>query len=340
MVAMGTRWRLLGGDPTEFLQRVYQVYPNDFWLNFELGHLFDMKEDSSAAIGYVMTAVALRPDASAAHYNLAFNLRNIGRSDDALHHFKRTVDLEPKHTLAHIRIGEMLLEREQLDEASSQFQQAADLEPGSPEPKLRLREVLLHQGRVEEAVAIWAKALDSEASSYSECDGYAELCLILGRQDEYHRACGKLLTRFGSTTDPRECEQMGRACLLAPPVAEHLQQGVALIDRALAADKSTYPKWLYPYFLFAKALAEYRSGRYESAIAICEGEAADVLGPAPEFVTALAQHRLGNEHAARQAFAAANEEFDGEGDPVRQRGDWMYHILRREALDQIESIGK
>ena len=173
----------------------------------------------------------------------------------------------------------MLLEREQLDEASSQFQQAADLEPGSPEPKLRLREVLLHQGRVEEAVAIWAKALDSEASSYSECDGYAELCLILGRQDEYHRACGKLLTRFGSTTDPRECEQMGRAC-----------SGSAS-RRALAArrcthrssvrrDKSTYPKWLYPYFLFAKALAEDRSGRYESAIAICEGEAADVLGPA------------------------------------------------------------
>ena len=35
---------------------------------------------------------------------------------------------------------------------------------------------------------------------------------------------------------------------------------------------------------------------------------------------APAQQRLGNEHAARQAFAAANEEFDGKGDPVRERG--------------------
>jgi tetratricopeptide (TPR) repeat protein len=340
MVAMGTRWRLLGGDPAKFLQRVYQVYPNDFWLNFELGYLFDLKGDSSSAIGYVMTAVALRPDASAAHFNLAVTLRNIGQTSDALHHFQRTVELEPKHALAQLRIGELLLENGQLGEASSQFQRAAELEPSSPEPKLRLREILLHQGRVDEAVAIWAKALDSDASTYSECDGYAELCLILGREDEYRRACDKLLTRFGSTTDPRECECMGRACLLAPPSAELLQQSVALTDRALAADKSTYPEWLYPYFLFANGLAEYRSGRYESAIAICEGEAAEILGPAPELVTAMAQHRLGNEDAARQALAKANEEFDGERDPVPRRDDWLYFILRREALEQIGQIEK
>jgi hypothetical protein len=97
---------------------------------------------------------------------------------------------------------------------------------------------------------------------------------------------------------------------------------------------------LYPCFRFAKGLAEYRSGRYESAIAICEGDAANILGPAPEFVTALAQHGLGNNDAAREALARANEEFDGEGDPVRQRESWLYFILRREALAQIDSGGE
>jgi serine/threonine-protein kinase len=147
-----------------------------------------------------------------------------------------------------------------------------------------------------------------------------------------------MLKRFGSTTDPRKCEVLGRTGLLAPPTADVLQQSHAIIDRALAKDKSTYEDWLYPYFLFAKALAEYRSGNYERAIAICTGEAASVLGPAPELVTALAQHQLGNERAARQAFAEANKEFDGKGDPVRERDAWLYHILRREAVEQLGPI--
>jgi serine/threonine-protein kinase len=41
MVAFGTRWRRLGGDPTSFLERVQRQYPNDFWVNFELGHLME-----------------------------------------------------------------------------------------------------------------------------------------------------------------------------------------------------------------------------------------------------------------------------------------------------------
>ena len=336
MVALGERWRHLGGrnDPTQFLQRVYQVYPDDFWLNFELG-IHSQIADDSAAIGYYRAALALRPDAPWAHYYLGSNLLEIGKPDDALHHLRRTVRLDPDHGWAHSKLGELLLERGLLDESLTHFQRAAELVPNFPRSSIQLREILLRQGDVDAAAAIWAKALDSEASTYSECDGYAELCLLLGREDEYRRACGKLLTRFGSITDPRECELLGRACLLAPPSAELLQEAVALIDRALAADKSTYPEWLYSYFRFAKGLAEYRSGNYESAIAICEGEAAGILGPAPELVTAMAQHRLGNEDAAQRALAKADEEFDWGGDPVRKRDGWLYYILHREALDRL-----
>ena len=337
LVAMGTRWRLVGGDPTAFLQRVYQVYPNDFWLNFELGYLFEVHDDATA-MSYNRAAVALRPDAPAAHFNLGMNLLRMERYDDAIHHLKHTLESDPNHTWAHFNLAELLLVKGQLDEASSEFRRAAQLDPDSRAPGIRLREILLRQGHSEEAKVSWEKVFYSDASTYSECDGYAVLCLMLGREDEYRRACARMLERFGSTTDPRECEVMGRTCFLAPASTELLQQGIALIDRALAADKSTYEDWLYPYFLFAKGLAEYRSGRYESAIAICKGEAASVLGPAPEFVTALSQHRLGNEQAARQALAEANKEFDGKGDPIRDREAWLYHILRREALEQIVSI--
>jgi serine/threonine-protein kinase len=62
-----------------------------------------------------------------------------------------------------------------------------------------------------------------------------------------------------------------------------------------------------------------------------------VLGPAPELVAALAHHRLGNEQAARKALAESTKEFDGTGDPVRERQDWLYHVLRREAMALIDA---
>ena len=109
----------------------------------------------ATAIGYDRAARGIASRCFLPHITISPSISSdIGRSDDAIHHFKRTVELDPNHTLAHYQdLGEMLLERGQLDEASSQFQRAAELEPGSPEPKLRLREVLLRQGRVEEAVA-------------------------------------------------------------------------------------------------------------------------------------------------------------------------------------------
>jgi serine/threonine-protein kinase len=250
------------------------------------------------------------------------------------------VELDPNNGWAHSRLGELLLAKGLLDESLTHLESAAELITDWPVPRIRLQEVLLRLGRVQEAGANWARVLDDDASTYGECDGYAELCLIMGQEEDYRTVCDLLLIRFGSLTDPRECELLGRACLLAPPTDKTLQQAVALIDRALAADRAAYPNWLYPYFRFAKGLAEYRSGHYENAIAICEGDAADILGPAPELLTALAQHGLGNEDAARQALDRSNEEFDGEGDPVRQRDSWLYYILHREALAQIGPIGQ
>jgi serine/threonine-protein kinase len=337
LVALGTRWRLLGGDPKEFLQRVCRSYPNDFWLNFELGF---NGEDQALAMSYNRAALALRPDAPAAHFNLGMNYIGLEKYDEAIYHFRRTLKSDPTHTWAHFNLAELLLTTGQLEEAAIEFQRAADLDPVSRGPQIRLREILLRQGKAEEGMSNWAKAFYSDSSTYDECDGYPVLCLILGRMEEYHRACDRMLDRFGSTTDPRECEVIARTCLLAPPTAERLSQCHAIIDRALAADESTYEDWLYPYFLFVKALAEYRNSYYERAIAICDGEAASVLGPAPEFLTALAQYKLENEHAAREAFGEANKEFDGKGDPVREREAWLYHILRREAVELMGPIAE
>ena len=77
-----------------------------------------------------------------------------------------------------------------------------------------------------------------------------------------------------------------------------------MIDRALGSEKAK-PDWLLPYFRFAKALAEYRAGRLESALTLPDGDTLQVLGPAPRLLLAMVQHRLGKADAPRASFCAA-----------------------------------
>ena len=142
---------------------------------------------------------------------------------------------------------------------------------------------------------------------------------------------GALGQRFESSTDPHVWERTGRACLLLPETPRQMQRAAALIDRALAADKSRYAAWATPFFLFAKGLAEYRRNSLRNAIAILEGEASHVMGPAPRIVLAMARYRSGERENARRTLASAVIDHDWRAASADVREIWMYHVLRREA---------
>src|SRR5205085_1278679 len=135
--------------------------------------------------------------------------------------------------------------------------------------------------------------------------------------------------RFGDAADPRVCEHVARSSMLLPGSSQELRRATTLIDRALAAERE-HRTWAYPYFLFAKGLAEYRAGRYEAAASIMDADAGRVLGPAPQLVLALSRSALGQTGLARQALARAALSFDWS--PARAGGTdaWMFHVLRRE----------
>ncbi|MFG0260282.1 MAG: protein kinase, partial [Phycisphaerales bacterium JB041] len=151
MVAMGTRWRRLGGDPSGFLRRVYQAHPDDFWLNFELAHLSG-ERDLAEAIAYSRAALALRPDASAAHYNLAIYLARAGRPADATHHLRRTLESDPTHAWAQSLLASMLTESHSLAEAAREWDNAVRLEPENPAWRTQWRSTLTSLGRGREVI--------------------------------------------------------------------------------------------------------------------------------------------------------------------------------------------
>jgi serine/threonine-protein kinase len=87
------------------------------------------------------------------------------------------------------------------------------------------------------------------------------------------------------------------------------------------------------YYAFVKGLAEYRLGRFDDAISLMKGEAANAtyLGPCPRLVAAMALHRKGQKEQALKALAAAVVSYDWGAAKADSRDPWIIHVLRREA---------
>jgi serine/threonine-protein kinase len=353
----------MGGDAAMFLRQVQAAHPGDFWANLTLGNalVYGAPHEAAgyyravlasrpqAAIGYCAVGDALRiehfPDLATDYYrkaleldpgyvtaynNLGDVLRDQGQMDDAINYYRKAVQLDPDYLWARLNLASALRSKGQPDAAHDEFLDAVRVDPENWPAQEAIRTHLLRIGRAHEARRAWQQALESNPAEHSAWFGYAELCLFLEEDEEYHRACRDLLERYGAMTDPFVAERVGRACLLRPTTEKELQKGVALADLAVAA-KETAQEWVYPYFLFAKGLAEYRQGRLESAITILSGQASTVMGPSPRLVVAMAQYRLGQMGAARKTLAAAVGDFDWSAHLVDQRDFMIWHILRREA---------
>jgi serine/threonine-protein kinase len=209
-------------------------------------------------------------------------------------------------------------------------ERAIVLDPKRAGPRQGLPTELLRQGRLEEARVAWQTALRGNPLDHNAWFGYAELCLFLGREDEYRRARRDLLAKFLITDNPYFAERTGRACLLMPATGDKLRQAVALAQRAAASDSSAHSSD-YPWFLFARGLADYREGKFDQAISTLCGEASRVDGPNTRLVLAMALHQTGRLAEARKTLAAAILSYDWRAIQARDHHAWICHLLRREA---------
>jgi serine/threonine-protein kinase len=296
---------LLRADPDKYgnealvlLREAQRRHPGDFWINYLLG-AFSIEGWPHQAVGYCRVAVAVRPTSDVAYLMLGRALLASGDSEGAIAALRQGVALDPHY-------------------------------PGFKE----LASALSSRGGLEEARAAWAKFLERDPPDHGSWVGYAELCLFLGREDDYRRARQSLLKRFGGTTDPYVAERISRACLLRPATGDELRQAVALAERAAGVDRSQYAS-AYPWFLFSRGLAEYRQGRFTQAAATMRGDASRVLGPAPRVVLAMALHQCGQLAEAREALATAVLAYDWRATQVRDIHGWICHVLRREAEGMI-----
>jgi serine/threonine-protein kinase len=371
LLLVAQRIAALGGDTIPFLRRVQRAHPTDFELNYMLAYLLmTQAKDSADAIGYFRAAVSLRPSVVTVRLTLATALNDVGYAKEALEESMAAVRTAPESGYAHFFVGLAFCNLGRFEEAMPELRKACDLEPRNAsyvsgvglcfagkeryaeaidaqrraialdarcwEAHGRLRSVLLKVREPEKARAAWREVIALKPPDLELWDGYAELSLFLRDEPEYRRTRTELLERFGKTSDARAAERVGRACLFLPATEDELRQATNLIDRALAAENEK-PDWRLPYFRFAKALAEYRAGRLENALALLDRDTQQVLPPAPHLLLAMIQHRLGKVGAARAGFRAAAEAYDWDIKKATDREAWMSHLLRREAETVLRS---
>jgi serine/threonine-protein kinase len=282
-----------------------------------------------AAVDAYRDAIRQNPDSAQAHIVLGNVLREQERVEEAIQEFREALRLSPTSATAHNSLGLALWKMGLLDEALQEYREALRLDP-----KLNvqwiLRRIMIKQGRGEEVRDAWQKALEANPPEHSAWFGYAELCLFLGQEEEYRRACRALVDRFGASAVQNTAERIGRTCLLLPGSEDELRQATVLIDRAVAALEST-PAVYKPWILHAKGLAEYRAGRMDSAIALMTGEASRLPWPSVRLVLAMAQHRQGQKEVARKTLATATLSYKWTAGNANMHDDWIAHVLRREA---------
>jgi serine/threonine-protein kinase len=293
---------LADGQPEEaraLLRAAQERYPGDFWINYLLGHSLE-QERPQEAVGYFRAAVAVRPGSDQANARLTGVMHYLGDSDAAIAALKQSVVLNPSRT----GIGALI-------------------------------KVLAPKGRLEEVRVIWEKTLQSDPPDHDLWYGYAQLCLILGRDDQYRRAREAMLRRFGESDDWIIAERTSLASLLLPDSPDELRSAAALADRAVdAASKSTEPD--NAYVQFVKGLSEYRLGRIDKAVTLLREAAQKIPSrPGPRLVLAMAQFRSGSPKDARKTLAATVATYDWKQLPDDAASVWTSHILRREAEAMI-----
>jgi len=353
-----------------FLKRVQEMHPGDLWANFAIGVEMVNHQRPQEAARYFQAITALRPDVAIGYHNLAFALSEIFREGgpdyrpQAIDAYRRAIELNPAPTLSKIELAKCLCEVERHDEAIALIEEILPVKqdvgllycaygislekkgrdqeaekayregvrqiPDVKQAHTLLRTFLMQRGRLEDVRQVWEQALELRPSKHDDWYGYAELCAYLGRKEEYRRARGELVARFGNVDSAQTLERASRACLLLDESEDAVQKAMEMADRAATADPERF-RALYPWLAFVKGVAEFRRGNNEAALRILEGPAARYPFVSRDLIRAMILLRTGQDAKARELFATAVATHDWNPANAVGHEQWIHHVYRREA---------
>jgi serine/threonine-protein kinase len=200
------------------LRSAQRRYPDDFWINYDLGRLLMNTRRRNEAKGYLMAAVASRPSSPAARFYLAmvqvgmndvdeairtlrlvdqmapnyfwvpFNLAQLllreGDLEDALDKSRRAMASYREHHWGHVGLAYVLLRQAKFDEALSEVRAAIQLVRSCENAHACLGEVLSNLGRLDEAIAAFRTAIEFEPHELMNHVSLGDILCLQGRYED------------------------------------------------------------------------------------------------------------------------------------------------------------
>jgi serine/threonine-protein kinase len=151
-VALARRARRGRADAVPLLIATQIRFPQDFWVYVELVMALCESHRYDEALGYSRAALALRPDTTAAQYNVGAVLEGLGRGDEAVAYFRESLRLDPTNPWAHANLASVLNRQGKVDEALAHFRQAVLIEPKGTVIWFNFGLALRDIGRSDEAI--------------------------------------------------------------------------------------------------------------------------------------------------------------------------------------------
>jgi tetratricopeptide (TPR) repeat protein len=125
------------------------------------------------------------PESWMAHYNLAMELMDQGRTVEAEEHFRDTIAINPNHTKARNNLAILLASRGDYEDAVTQLKQALQIEPGSLDMWMNLGNFLNAGGKPYEAIECYRQAA---ARFPTEAEPLRRLAALLSKTGQSARA--------------------------------------------------------------------------------------------------------------------------------------------------------
>jgi serine/threonine-protein kinase len=285
--------RLLGDSPEALLllRAAQRHYPNEFWLNLELGVALRRARHYEEAAGYDRAAVALRPDVAAGHNNLGNVLADMKDDDGAKAEFRRAIDLDPSQPMPHCNLGGLLYRKGELDAAIRELHTAISLDPTLALAHNNLGPVLRMQGHLDEAIQEYRKAIEFDPTFARPHNGIGNALREKRQLDEAiqeYRAAVELDPKFAEFHYNLGLALRGKG---------QLEEAIGEYGTAIELD----PKFAAAHF----NLGNIRKDKGELDKAIQEYRAAIEIDPKD----AMPHHALGNTLHAKGQLGEAIQEY-------------------------------
>jgi serine/threonine-protein kinase len=180
----------------EVLRRAARRYPEDFWINYELGLRLDRlgPRPTGESLRFYQAALALRPNSPVVLTNLGYVLHVLKRDEEAEACCRKAVAIQETFATAHGNLGAVLVRRGRIDEAEKHFRRAIALEDRDPVAHFNLGVIRERRGRLDEALACFARALTLDPNFAEAHFNHGLLLVRMKREGEavkaYRRALG------------------------------------------------------------------------------------------------------------------------------------------------------